>query len=24
LHGAPRWTNSEKYRSGLIAVPGDF
>ncbi len=22
--GAPRWTNSEKYRSGLIAVPGDF
>jgi len=22
--GAPRWTNSEKYRSGLIAVPKDF
>jgi hypothetical protein len=22
--GAPRWTNSEKYRSGLIAVPFDF
>jgi hypothetical protein len=22
--GAPRWTNSEKYRSGLIAVPQDF
>ena len=22
--GAPRWTNSEKYRSGVIAVPQDF
>jgi hypothetical protein len=22
--GAPRWTNSEKYRSGVIAVPKDF
>ena len=22
--GAPRWTRSEKYRSGLIAVPQDF
>lgn len=22
--GGPRWTNSEKYRSGLIAVPEDF
>lgn len=22
--GGPRWTNSEKYRSGLIAVPDDF
>jgi hypothetical protein len=22
--GAPRWTNTEKYRSGLIAVPADF
>jgi hypothetical protein len=22
--GAPRWTNSEKYRSGLIAVPSAF
>lgn len=22
--GAPRWTRSEKYRSGLIAVPADF
>jgi hypothetical protein len=22
--GAPRWTNSEKYRSGLIAVPSEF
>jgi hypothetical protein len=22
--GAPRWTNSEKYRSGVIAVPEDF
>ena len=22
--GGPRWTNSEKYRSGLIAVPFDF
>lgn len=22
--GAPRWTRSEKYRSGLIAVPTDF
>lgn len=22
--GAPRWTNSEKYRSGYIAVPQDF
>jgi hypothetical protein len=22
--GAPRWTDSEKYRSGLIAVPQDF
>jgi hypothetical protein len=22
--GAPRWTRSEKYRSGLIAVPDDF
>jgi hypothetical protein len=22
--GAPRWTSSEKYRSGLIAVPQDF
>ncbi len=22
--GAPRWTRSEKYRSGLIAVPRDF
>jgi hypothetical protein len=22
--GGPRWTNSEKYRSGLVAVPEDF
>jgi hypothetical protein len=22
--GGPRWTNSEKYRSGLIVVPEDF
>jgi hypothetical protein len=22
--GAPRWTSSEKYRSGIIAVPQDF
>ena len=22
--GAPRWTSSEKYRSGLIAVPSAF
>ena len=22
--GGPRWTNSEKYRSGLIAVPAAF
>lgn len=22
--GAPRWTRTEKYRSGLIAVPADF
>ena len=22
--GAPRWTRSEKYRSGVIAVPADF
>jgi hypothetical protein len=22
--GAPHWTRSEKYRSGLIAVPKDF
>ncbi len=22
--GAPKWTNTEKYRSGLIAVPYDF
>jgi hypothetical protein len=22
--GGPRWTRSEKYRSGLIAVPADF
>lgn len=22
--GAPRWTRSEKYRSGLIAVPQNF
>jgi hypothetical protein len=24
LGGGPRWTRSEKYRSGLIAVPQDF